>query len=573
MQKTISVILLVSIVLSLCFCVSAKTSDVITLQSETITIKNYLDNSGSETGESNQPSYKIFNESTVNRLKALLLSAVENVETNVNISSENISVPIIGITSADGNGYYDYDANTNKLIRRNYSKTGECNIVIDTNADIINDIKNVFRELYYSNEFFFNFDNFSYSYILPPEISANLENETTTIPNLIVNYKMSKEEYDVAKSFCIKEMDRIIRKMDDSFSYVDKLLFIHDYFVQNFSYQLKDTNTNDTNTNDTNTDDTNTDDTNTDDTNTKDTNADMYRFFKYGGGVCQAYTLAYKGILNRLGIENTVAISDVGNHIWNVAKLEDGSYYHIDCTQDDPLFGAKYDLPGFVSHALFLLSDEKMLEQGGSHINWYTIPYYQSTVTCNNMRFDDAEWRNTIGAFSLVGDKWYAITPTLPTDVYSFSKGTLENETLENKYNSGYGSDYYSPRGVVQIGNLIYFSDVRKVVCYDVLNNRFDVVIETDEQLYGCFYAGQGQLGYYFKDYFQPSMPTSTFDLNVGDINRDGSISAEDLICMVSIILEEENKAYNRFFADLNFDEEVSIIDLVKLKRVLANQN
>ena len=569
MQKIISVILLVSIVLSLCFCVSAKTSDVITLQSETITIKNYLDNSGSETDESNQPSYKIFNESTVNRLKALLLSAVENVETNVNISSENISVPITVIKSENNNGCYDYSENENKYII-NINKEGAYDIVIDEN-----DISNVFKELYYGNEFFFNFKNFAYSYSLPYEISASIENETTTIPNLVLKYKMSKEEYDVAKSFCIKEMDRIIRKMDDSFSYVDKLLFIHDYFVQNFSYQINDTNT---------------DDTNTDDTNTKDTNADMYSFFKYGYGVCQAYTLAYKGILNRLGIENTVAISDVGKHIWNVAKLEDGSYYHIDCTQDDPLFEAKhdlpadctqddplckekYDLPGFVSHALFLLSDKKMLEQGGSHIDWYTIPYYQSTVTCNNTRFDDAEWRNTIGAFSFVGDKWYAITPTLPTDVYSFSKGTLENKTLENKYNSGYGPDYYSPRGVVQIGNLIYFSDVCKVVCYDVLNNQFDVVIETDKQLYGCFYAGQGQLGYYFEDYLQPSMPTSTFDLNVGDINRDGSISAEDLTCMVSIILEKENRAYNRFFADLNFDEEVSIIDLVKLKRVLANQN
>lgn len=544
MQKIISVILLVSIVLSLCFCVSAKTSDVITLQSETITFKNYLDNSGSEAGTNSSPTYKIFDESTIDRLKALLISAAENAETDISLN--NISVPIIGVTSANGNGYYDYNADRSKLIINN-SKKGDCDIVIDPN-----DISNVFRELYYGNEFFFNFNNFAYSYSLPYEISANFKNETTTIPNLVVNYKMSKEEYDVAKSFCIKEMDNIIRKMDDSFSRVDKLLFIHDYFVQNFSYQFDDT------------------------------DATMYRFFKYGGGVCQAYTLAYKGILNRLGIENTVAISDAGNHIWNVAKLEDGSYYHIDCTQDDPTYGS-YDMPGYASHDYFLLSDDGMIntdsvKQGqghtSAHIDWYTVPFSKETVLCDNEKLDNAEWRNTIGAFSLIGDKWYAITPTLPTDVYSFSKGTLENKTLENKYNSGYGSDYYSPRGVVQIGNLIYFSDAFEVVCYDVLTDKFTTVINTgDKQLYGCFYAGQGQLGYYFADYFQQSMPTSTFDLNVGDINRDGSISAEDLTCMVSIILEEENKAYNRFFADLNFDEGVSIIDLVKLKRVLANQN
>ena len=182
MKKIISVILLVSIVLSLCFCVSAKTSNVITLQSETITFKNYLDNSGSEAGASNRPSYKIFDESTIDRLKALLISAAENAETDISLN--NISVPIIGVTSANGNGYYDYNADRSKLIINN-SKKGDCDIVIDPN-----DISNVFRELYYGNEFFFNFNNFAYSYSLPYEISANFKNETTTIPNLVVNYKM-----------------------------------------------------------------------------------------------------------------------------------------------------------------------------------------------------------------------------------------------------------------------------------------------------------------------------------------------------------------------------------------------
>ena len=87
MKKIISVILLVSIVLSLCFCVSAKTSDVITLQSETITFKNYLDNSGSETGANSSPTYKIFDENTIDRLKALLLSAAENAETNISLNN------------------------------------------------------------------------------------------------------------------------------------------------------------------------------------------------------------------------------------------------------------------------------------------------------------------------------------------------------------------------------------------------------------------------------------------------------------------------------------------------------
>ena len=415
---------------------------------------------------------------------------------------------------------------------------------------MFNDIRNVFSELYYGNEFFFHVYNFGYSYSLPDNVSIDLENESTTIPKLLIYYKMTKSDYNDAKSFCIRKMDDIISRMDEGFTIVDKLLFIHDYFVENFSYQIDDA------------------------------DANMYRFFSSGGGVCQSYTLAYMGILNRLGIDNTVAISDPGNHIWNIAKLEDDSYYHIDCTHDDPSFSG-YDLPGFVSHDLFLLSDAGMLnadslkvQEGynASHVDWYTIPFLNETIACNNTRFDNADLRNTIGRFSFVGDKWYAITPTLPTNVYSFSMGNLENATLVNTYNSGLGSDYYSPRSVVQLGTMICFSDAYKLVSYDVLNDRFEIMKETDNQLIGCFDTRRGQMGYYFSNYFQEGTPYETLNLSIGDINRDGYLAADDLACIVSFILKEENQTYNYYFADVNYDGRVNIADLVKYKKYLASQ-
>ena len=543
MKKVVSILISALIILSLCFCVSAENSGDFIAQSKPIKLKNYMDNTRSGGGESNQIEYNLFDESTVNRLKNALISAADNVENIVDISAENITVPITGIAYNEGAGNYDYDGSIGKIVRNN-DRTGNYDIMLD-----INDISNVFSELYYGNEFFFHVYSFGYSYSLPYEVSVDLENESTTIPALAIYYNMTKSDYNIAKSFCIRKMDDIISRMDDDFTIVDKLLFIHDYFVENFSYQFDDS------------------------------DANMYHFFSQNGGVCQSYTLAYMGILNRLGIDNTVAISDPGNHIWNIAKLEDNSYYHIDCTQDDPTWG-EYDLPGFVRHDLFLLSDEGLIyadnikvQEGlsASHVEWYTIPFLQETVSCDNARFDYADWRNTIGRFSCVGDKWYAITPTLPTNIYSFSKGTLENTTLVNTYNSGYDVDYYSPRSVVQLGTMICFSDAFEVVSYDVLNNRFATMIETDYQLIGCFDTKMGQMGYYFEEYFSEGTPYETLNLGIGDINQDGYLAADDLACIVSFILKEENQTYNYYFADLNFDGRVNIADLVRYKKFLAS--
>ena len=545
MKRIVSILISFAIILSLCFSVCAKENDGFVAQSEPITFKNYMDNNSSGGGESNQVQYSLLDAAAVNRLKNALISAADNVESVINISSENIAVPITGMRENIGAGDYDYNSYTGKYVR-NGNRTGNYEIMLNDG-----DIKNVFSELYYGNEFFFHVSSFGYSYNMPYEVSSDFGTESTTILSMAIYYKMSKSEYNTAKSFCISKMDDIISRMDDDFTTIDKLLFIHDYFVENFSYQ------------------------------TDDTDANMYRFFTYNGGVCQSYTLAYMGILNRLGIDNTVAISDPGNHIWNIAKLEDNNYYHIDCTQDDPLF-IEYDLPGYVKHDLFLLSDSGLLyadslSYSPSHIDWYTIPFLNETVVCDNTRFDDADWRNTIGRFCLIGDNWYAISPTLPTNVYSFSKGTLGNTTLVNTFISekyGLSESYdWDLRGVVQLGTMICFSDLFEIVTYDVLSDRFETVLFAgyEDYIYGCFDTKNGQLGYYYDAYFlQEGTPDQTENLGVGDIDRDGDIDAADLTYVVSVIRKEENQIYNYYFADVNFDGRVNIVDLVKYKKYLS---
>ena len=85
-----------------------------------------------------------------------------------------------------------------------------------------------------------------------------------------------------------------------------------------------------------------------------------------GAGVCQAYSYAYKYLMNQLDIESFVTFSIEMNHAWNIVNI-DGDYYHVDCTWDDPV----YERLGKVDHAYFLVSDEAMQQKQAVSIAYH----------------------------------------------------------------------------------------------------------------------------------------------------------------------------------------------------------
>ncbi len=64
-----------------------------------------------------------------------------------------------------------------------------------------------------------------------------------------------------------------------------------------------------------------------------------YGFLTVGEGICSGYTMTFKMFADMLGIENIVvhgnALTKYEEHAWNMVKLEDGNWYHVDCTWDD----------------------------------------------------------------------------------------------------------------------------------------------------------------------------------------------------------------------------------------------
>ena len=82
----------------------------------------------------------------------------------------------------------------------------------------------------------------------------------------------------------------------------------------------------------------------------------------YGTGVCDSYARAYLMLATAAGLECVIVSGTAGqeadreqwgNHAWNLVKI-DGSWYHVDCTWDDPGTG------GHERHDYFCVSDETM---------------------------------------------------------------------------------------------------------------------------------------------------------------------------------------------------------------------
>lgn len=59
---------------------------------------------------------------------------------------------------------------------------------------------------------------------------------------------------------------------------------------------------------------------------------------QYGGGVCESYAKTFKLLMNRYNVECFYVTGYAGSegHAWNYVKLDDGNFYCVDTTWDDP---------------------------------------------------------------------------------------------------------------------------------------------------------------------------------------------------------------------------------------------
>lgn len=80
---------------------------------------------------------------------------------------------------------------------------------------------------------------------------------------------------------------------------------------------------------------------------------------------CQGYVLAYRYLLDQVGVESALCDSESLNHIWNIVTVN-GNGYHVDVTWDDPVRTNREkevisaDTTGRLRHTNFLLSTDTL---------------------------------------------------------------------------------------------------------------------------------------------------------------------------------------------------------------------
>ena len=131
---------------------------------------------------------------------------------------------------------------------------------------------------------------------------------------------------------------------------------------------------------------------------------DAYGMLIDGIGVCQGYTLAYRLLLDRVGIKSGTVTSDSMNHVWNLIRI-DGNWYHVDVTWDDPT----EDRIGQSQHVYFCLSEDKLKATNDGAHSAHDFKYSLNVKT-DDKTFDNYYWANVDSAFVPLNDAWYYLT-------------------------------------------------------------------------------------------------------------------------------------------------------------------
>lgn len=204
------------------------------------------------------------------------------------------------------------------------------------------------------------------SYQRVVSIQPTYRYDKTTVATMMVTYNAA--------------VDAIVAAAPADGSDFEKLLYLHDYFVENYSYDYTYT------------------------------IRDAYTFFVEKTGVCQAYMQALTATASKLGIESIPVTSASMKHAWNLVKL-DGEWYHVDITWDDVV-----SMPSHTSYTYFLQSDAGLVATDAGledpHRDWQAEAVAQST------KYDAAVWRKSTTQILCMEGTYYCTVPVVKDSAF-----------------------------------------------------------------------------------------------------------------------------------------------------------
>ncbi len=157
--------------------------------------------------------------------------------------------------------------------------------------------------------------------------------DTGYAKELVVSYAGSNSEIQAQKDSFDKAANEALSTVNSSMTITEKLTAIHDYFINNYSYDFSHT------------------------------SYTAYDLFVNKTGTCNAFSLGFKYACEKLGVPCEIVVSEGMNHAWNIVTV-DGVKLHVDLAWDDNLT----DDLGSMSYENFLKTDEEIQLSG--HYGW-----------------------------------------------------------------------------------------------------------------------------------------------------------------------------------------------------------
>lgn len=177
---------------------------------------------------------------------------------------------------------------------------------------------------------------------------------------------LNKITVHVKRLYSKDQITQINTKIDEIYNQLisedmserDKILAIHDYIINNTIYDEELSNAilsgND-----------------------RDKNSNShtaYGLLFENKAICGGYADTMALFLDRMKIPNfKVSTYD---HVWNAVQLEDGKWYHLDLTWDDPVTNTHEEM---LTHTFFLLTTTQLQEQNTGQHNFDTKIYSELT--------------------------------------------------------------------------------------------------------------------------------------------------------------------------------------------------
>ena len=248
---------------------------------------------------------------------------------------------------------------------------------------------------------------YSYPEYFYVDASCSIDYEDDNIVGIRVNYlDYTEDDIDVFNA----KIAEIISFLSTDMSDFDIALFLHDYIVDNTSYD------------------------------SSGTTYSAYDCLVNGYCVCEGYARAYMLLLNKLGINCVIVTSDEINHMWNAVEIN-GNYYFVDVTWDDTAS----------NHNNFLVSQEKLIANGHTTTlkDWQLMRSTQYDYSWNDTTYDNLAFSDCGTEIQYYQGYWYY---TDDVNVYAYDSLTNTSTRVTNN-TTGFRSVTFAI-----IGERIYYN-------------------------------------------------------------------------------------------------------------------